>query len=60
MQQIKLDWNKQLINDIYTVDSNENCDDSDEPVILNTWFGAEHICLTDMYKVFAPGGSCRA
>jgi hypothetical protein len=33
MEQIKLDWAKDLISDVYAIDATENCNDQDEPAI---------------------------
>ena len=58
MEQIKLDWSKELIRDIYSIDAAMKCNDDDEPVIIQEWFGAEHLCVDAVDGVYSPGASC--
>ena len=44
VDELNFEWSQPFINKIYTVDENEKCRDSDEPLFLLLWQGAMHAC----------------
>ena len=56
LDEIQFEWNKEFINKIYTVDENQKCLNSDEPIFSFIWPGAMHTCY---YKnKYWAGGTC--
>jgi hypothetical protein len=50
MHHVELDWSKQLISDIYSVDAASPCEGDDQPAITQEWFGANHLCVDHLDK----------